>query len=96
MVFSDRGRAYWLKVHAIPDVGPDGKGKAIANLVSMAEGEKIASLLAVRAWEEDKFVFMGTRKGIVKKTPLSAFQNPRPGHHRHGRRRRRRGDSRCR
>jgi len=79
MVFSDRGRAYWLKVHAIPDVGPDGKGKAIANLVSMAEGEKIASLLAVMAWEEDKFVFMGTRKGIVKKTPLSAFQNPRAG-----------------
>ena len=79
MVFSDRGRAYWLKVHAIPDVGPDGKGKAIANLVSMTEGEKIASLLAVKAWEEDKFVFMGTRKGIVKKTPLSAYQNPRAG-----------------
>ena len=79
MVFSDRGRAYWLKVHTIPDVGPDGKGKAIANLVSMAEGEKIASLLAVRAWEDDKFVFMGTRKGVVKKTPLSAFQNPRAG-----------------
>jgi DNA gyrase subunit A len=79
MVFSDRGRAYWLKVHAIPDVGPDGKGKSIANLVSMADGEKIASLLAVKAWEEDKFVFMGTRKGIVKKTPLTAFQNPRAG-----------------
>jgi len=79
MVFSDRGRAYWLKVHTIPDVGPDGKGKAIANLVSMAAGEKIASLLAVKAWEDDKFVFMGTRKGIVKKTPLSAFQNPRAG-----------------
>jgi DNA gyrase subunit A len=79
MVFSDRGRAYWLKVHAIPDVGPDGKGKAIANLVSMADGEQIASLLAVKAWEEDKFVFMGTRKGIVKRTPLSAFQNPRAG-----------------
>jgi DNA gyrase subunit A len=79
MVFSDRGRAYWLKVHEIPDVGPDGKGKAVANLVSMAEGEKIASLLAVRAWEEDKFVFMGTRKGVVKKTPLTAFQNPRAG-----------------
>jgi len=79
MVFSDRGRAYWLKVHEIPDVGPDGKGKAIANLVSMAEGEKIASLLAVKAWEEDKYVFMGTRKGIVKKTPLAAFQNPRAG-----------------
>ena len=79
MVFSDRGRAYWLKVHTIPDVGPDGKGKSIANLVSMADGEKIASLLAVMAWEEDKFVFMGTRQGIVKKTPLSAFRNPRAG-----------------
>jgi DNA gyrase subunit A len=79
MVFSDRGRAYWLKVHEIPDVGPDGKGKAIVNLVSMAEGEKIASLLAVRSWEDDKFVFMGTRRGIVKKTPLTAFQNPRAG-----------------
>jgi len=79
LVFSDRGRAYWLKVHEIPDVGPDGKGKALANLVSMAEGEKIAALLAGRAWEEDKFVFMGTRKGTVKKTPLSAYQNPRAG-----------------
>ena len=43
MIFSDRGRVYWLKVHEIPDVGPDGKGKAIANLVSMEEGEKIAA-----------------------------------------------------
>jgi len=51
LVFSDRGRAYWLKVHEIPDVGPDGRGKAIANLVSMGEGEKIASLLAGRAFE---------------------------------------------
>ena len=44
MIFSDRGRAYWLKVHEIPDVGPGGKGKAIANLVSMAPDEKIAAL----------------------------------------------------
>jgi DNA gyrase subunit A len=79
MVFTDRGRAYWLKVHEIPDVGPDGKGKAIANLAALAEGERIAALLAVRAFEEDKFVFMGTRKGVVKKTPLTAFQNPRAG-----------------
>jgi DNA gyrase subunit A len=79
MIFSDRGRAYWLKVHEIPDVGPDGRGKALANLVSMAEGEKIAALLAVRDWEPDKFVFMGTRKGVVKKTELTAFQNPRAG-----------------
>ena len=79
MIFSDRGRAYWLKVHEIPDVGPDGRGKAIANLVSMEEGERIASMIAVKEFEADKFVVMGTRHGIVKKTELSAFSNPRVG-----------------
>src|SRR5262249_61131089 len=76
MIFSDRGRAYWLKVHEIPDVGPGGKGKSIANLVSMEEGERIAAMVAVKEFEEDKFVVMGTRKGAVKKTALSAFSNP--------------------
>jgi DNA gyrase subunit A len=79
MIFSDRGRAYWLKVHEIPDVGPDGRGKALPNLVAMADGEKIAALLAVREWETEKFVSMGTRKGVVKRTELTAFQNPRAG-----------------
>jgi DNA gyrase subunit A len=79
MIFSDRGRAYWLKVHEIPDVGPDGRGKAIANLVSMEEGERIAAMIAVKEFEADKFVVMGTRHGIVKKTELSAFSNPRAG-----------------
>jgi DNA gyrase subunit A len=79
MIFSDRGRAYWLKVHEIPDVGPDGRGKAIANLVSMEEGERIAALLAVKEFEEDKFIVMGSRNGVVKKTELSAFSNPRAG-----------------
>jgi DNA gyrase subunit A len=80
MIFTDRGRAYWLKVHAIPDAGADGKGKAIANLVSMQEGEKIAALLAVKefpAQEDQQFVVMGSRKGVVKKTDLSSFRNPR-------------------
>src|SRR2546422_6028471 len=79
MIFSDRGRAYWLKVHEIPDVGPGGKGKSIANLVSMEDGEKIAAMLTVKEFEEDKFVVMGTRLGVVKKTPLSGFSNPRAG-----------------
>jgi DNA gyrase subunit A len=79
MIFTDRGRAYWLKVHEIPDVGPDGKGKSIANLVSMEPGEKIAATLAVKEFPEDKFVVMGTLKGVVKKTSLSAFSNPRAG-----------------
>jgi DNA gyrase subunit A len=79
MIFTDRGRAYWLKVHEIPDVGPDGKGKSIANLVSMEEGEKIAATLAVKEFPEDRFVVMGTLRGVVKKTSLSAFSNPRAG-----------------
>jgi DNA gyrase subunit A len=79
MIFSDRGRAYWLKVHEIPDVGPDGRGKAIANLVSMEEGERIAAMIAVKEFENDKFVVMGTSRGVVKKTELSAFSNPRAG-----------------
>jgi DNA gyrase subunit A len=79
MIFSDRGRAYWLKVHEIPDVGPDGKGKSIANLVSMEPGEKIAATLAAKEFPEDKFVVMGTLKGVVKKTSLDAFSNPRAG-----------------
>ena len=80
MIFTDRGRAYWLKVHAIPDAGADGKGKAIANLVSRQEGEKIAALLAVKEFpsvEDQQFVVMGSRKGVVKKTDLSSFRNPR-------------------
>jgi len=82
MIFSDRGRAYWLRVHETPDVGPGGKGKAIANLVSMEEGEKIAALLAVKEFpeqEEQQFVVMGSRKGVIKKTDLSSFRNPRAG-----------------
>jgi DNA gyrase subunit A len=79
MIFSDRGRAYWLKVHEIPDVGPDGRGKAIANLVSMQEGERIAALLAVKEFEPSRFIVMGTKRGEVKKTELTAFSNPRAG-----------------
>ncbi len=79
MIFSDRGRAYWLKVHEIPDVGPDGRGKAIANLVSMEPGERIAAMIAVREFQADRYVVMGTRQGVIKKTDLSAFSNPRAG-----------------
>jgi DNA gyrase subunit A len=79
MIFSDRGRAYWLKVHEIPDVGPDGRGKAIANLVQMEAGEKIAAMLAVQEFDDRHFIVMGTRQGTVKKTELSAFSNPRAG-----------------
>ena len=80
LIFSDRGRVYWLKVHEIPDIGPAGRGKAIANLVRMAEGERIAALQAVREFPEadnELFVVMGTRQGVVKKTDLRAYRHPR-------------------
>jgi DNA gyrase subunit A len=79
MIFSDRGRTYWLKVHEIPDVGADGKGKSIANLVQMESGEKLAAMLAVQEFDDQRFIVMGTRKGTIKKTELSAFANPRAG-----------------
>ena len=79
MIFSDRGRAYWLKVHEIPDVGADGKGKSIANLVQMESGEKLAAMIAVQEFDAQRFIVMGTRKGTIKKTELSAFSNPRAG-----------------
>ena len=80
LIFTDKGRCYWLKVHEIPDVVAAGKGKAIANLVSMQPDEKIASVLAVRELDTpDRYIVMCTRKGTVKKTELSAFSNPRAG-----------------
>ncbi len=78
LIFSDKGRMYWLKVHEIPE-SAGGKGKSIANLVSMEAGERIAAMLATKTFDDDKFIMMGTRRGVVKKTPLSAFSNVRAG-----------------
>jgi len=77
LIFTDRGQVYWLKVYEIPDVGTAGKGKAIVNLVHLAEGEKIADILAVRDFEAERYVMMATRNGMVKKTALAEFANPR-------------------
>jgi DNA gyrase subunit A len=78
LIFTNRGRIYWLKVHEVPDVGPQGKGKAVVNLVSLQAGEKIAAFCAVRDFASGGFVLLATRRGIVKKTDLAAFSNPRP------------------
>jgi DNA gyrase subunit A len=78
LIFSDRGRVYWLKVHEIPDVGPQGKGKAVVNLVQLHTGEKIAAFCAVKAFDAGGYVFLVTRRGIIKKTELAAFAHPRP------------------
>jgi len=77
LIFTDRGRLYWLRVHEIPDVGPQGKGKAIVNLVRVQPGEKIAAFCSVKSFDDAGYVLLATRAGIVKKTELSAFSNPR-------------------
>ena len=78
LIFTNRGRIYWLKVHEVPDVGPQGKGKAVVNLVQMQPGEKIAAFCAVRDFEAGGYILLATAQGIVKKTELLAFSNPRP------------------
>jgi len=76
LFFTNTGRVFWLKIYEIPDVGAAGKGKHMASLLALQPGEKIVSYLAVRNLkEEGKYVFFGTRDGIVKKTPLVDFSN---------------------
>jgi DNA gyrase subunit A len=79
LIFTDRGRVHWLKVHEIPEVGPQGRGKAVVNLVQLQPQEKIAAFAAVKEFVSGRYVLLATRKGIVKKTELSAFSNPRAG-----------------
>ena len=77
LVFTDRGRMYWLKVHAIPEVGSNARGKAIVNLLSVEPGENVRALLTVRDFTEANYVVMATHLGKIKKTELSAFSNVR-------------------
>jgi len=79
LVFTNLGKVYWLKVYQIPQAGRAAKGKAIVNLVNLAPGEKVSATLPVREFVSDKFVVMVTRKGIIKKTDLTAYSNPRTG-----------------
>ena len=77
LFFSSIGRVYWLKVHAIPQFGRASKGTSIVNLLQLQKEEKIAAVVPVKEFEEDRFLVMSTRNGIIKKTPLMAFSNPR-------------------
>jgi DNA gyrase subunit A len=77
LVFTDRGRMYWLKVHQIPEVGSNARGKAIVNLLSVESGENVRALLTVRDFTDAKYVVMATRAGKIKKTELAAFSNVR-------------------
>ena len=77
MIFTTKGQVYKLKVHEIPDSQAAGRGKAIVNLINLPGTEKIAGVIPVRNFEAGKFVVMVTRKGVIKKTELSAFANIR-------------------
>ncbi len=79
LIFTTRGRVHWLKVHEIPQIGAAGKGKNIVNFVELTPEEKVAALVPTKDFAEDRYVVFCTRKGIIKKTALSAYGNPRAG-----------------
>jgi DNA gyrase subunit A len=80
LFFTNKGRLHWLKVHALPQLGRAAKGKAIINVIALTEDERIEAMLPVRSFEDvgnDEYVILATRNGIVKKTALNAYANPR-------------------
>ncbi len=77
LCFSSRGKVYWLKVYELPQAGRTARGKPIVNLLPLEEGERINAVLPVREFPEDRYVFMATSSGTVKKTPLADFSRPR-------------------
>ena len=77
LAFSNRGRAFWLKVYEVPQGGRTSRGKPIVNLMQIEVDEKINAVLSVKEFDADHFVFMATQFGTVKKTPLADFSNPR-------------------
>ncbi|OPY21595.1 MAG: DNA gyrase subunit A [Methanomethylovorans sp. PtaU1.Bin073] len=79
LFFTNKGRLYWKKVYEIPEGSRQSKGKAIVNLLELGEGEYVTAMIPVTEFSDDKFLFMATRSGTVKKSSLSDFSNPRKG-----------------
>ena len=77
LFFSNKGRVYWKKVHEIPEGGRTSRGKAIVNLLDLKKGERLATVLPIRDYDEGKYVVMATKMGLVKKTELKAYSHPR-------------------
>ncbi|MEA2203447.1 MAG: gyrase subunit [Blastocatellia bacterium] len=77
MIFTDDGQVYKLKVHEVPDAAASARGKAVVNLISIPTERKLAGVVAVREFSEGRYVLLVTRKGVIKKTALSDFQNIR-------------------
>lgn len=79
LFFTEDGSAYWLKVYEIPQGGRATKGKAIINLLNIASDKKLAAMICVKEFDDTRRIFYATKKGVVKKTRLSQFSNPRKG-----------------
>jgi DNA gyrase subunit A len=79
LFFTNKGKVHWLKVHEIPEGGRQAKGKAMANVLSLGEGERVATCVPVRDFESGGYILFATKQGKVKKTELSAFSHPRAG-----------------
>jgi DNA gyrase subunit A len=77
LFFTNQGRVYWKKVHEIPEAGRMSRGKAIVNFLELQKGEKVATILPVKEFDEDSYVVMATKNGLVKKTELKAYAHPR-------------------
>jgi len=77
LCFSSRGRVYWLKVYELPQAGRNARGKPIVNLLPLEQDERINAILPIREYDENKYVFMATSNGTVKKTRLTDFSRPR-------------------
>lgn len=79
LFFTDRGKVYWRKVYDLPLQGRTAKGRALVNLLSLQEGESVSNCVAVREFDDERFLMMATRNGIVKKTALAAYSRPKQG-----------------
>ena len=79
LFFTDAGKVFWLKVHEIPEASRAAKGKALVNLLALSRDEKVTASLPVKEFQDDRYVIMATKLGVVKKTELPAYANPRQG-----------------
>jgi DNA gyrase subunit A len=79
LFFTNKGKVHWLKVHEIPEGGRQAKGKALVNVLSLGEGERVATCVPVRDFESGGYVLFATKQGKVKKTELAAYSHPRAG-----------------
>jgi DNA gyrase subunit A len=79
LFFTNKGRVHWLKIWELPQLGRAAKGKAIVNVIQLAEGERVQALLPVRSFEEQGYILLCTQQGVIKKTELQAYSNPRRG-----------------